>query len=66
MTQSWLFMKKMNKEKPSCKTCIHCVFFAYEDEDEEYQVYYDCELEYYCFDYENGICDDYQRKENKT
>lgn len=47
-------------EKHSCKNCIHCDFFAYEDEDGEYQAYYDCELEHYCFDYENGICNDYQ------
>lgn len=52
--------EKMNIEKHSCKNCIHCVFFAYEDEDGEYQAYYDCELEHYCFDYENGICNDYQ------
>lgn len=50
----------MPNKKQCCGNCIHCDFFTYEDEDGEYQAYWDCELEHSCFDYSNGLCDDYK------
>lgn len=50
----------MYNDKRCCGNCVHCDFFAYTDEDDEYQAYYDCELDRQCFDYTNGICDDYR------
>lgn len=44
-----------------CGNCVHCDFFAYKDENGEYQAYYDCELEHSCFDYNNGFCEDFER-----
>lgn len=47
--------------KPCCGNCRHCDFFAYEDEDDEYQSYWDCTLGHSCFDFDDGFCDDYER-----
>lgn len=46
--------------KVCCGNCRHCDFFAYTDENGEYQAYWGCGLNKESFDFDNGFCDDYE------